>query len=313
MIPSMSPLAGPEAPPAPEPSEADRGAQRPLSHFSVLDPVQEAPRPPVVGSVLVEETVTATAVVTAGEAFAAKSAQAEARATALIEQLGRHIRPGMDPEIQKEAAELISLISDLAYEEFTEFFPLVTVAVAAVVADPPNLILASRIRKSIRRRTNLLLRPLLFLRNGHPAVQVILGLCTNLYLLLPFSLLLLPGAVQGSAFPGTSDETFVLVAVAGAVGSIVSMLVRIQDFDNQEVEHRAILFFTGCFKPAIGVASALFIAVLMEAGFIPIDIEEGAQRTFFFLGLAFVAGFSERLASDIAGQAEGRLKGPRKG
>ena len=148
---------------------------------------------------------------------------------------------------------------------------------------------------------------MLFLRTGHPAVQVILGLGTNLYLAIPIALLLLPQAVRGSLFPGTHDQTFVLVGVAGAVGSIVSMLVRIKDFDNEQAEHRAILFFTGFFKPVIGIASALFMAMILEAGLIPLGIANTDQRMFFYLALAFVAGFSERLASDIVTQAEAKV------
>jgi len=255
------------------------------------------------------EVTAAAAMITAGEAFAAKSARAEASAERLIAELGKRLGAGMKDDAQKEAAALIALISDLAYEEFTEFFPLAKVAVDAVTATPPNLTLAARIRKDIRLRTNLLLRPVLFLRTGHPAVQVILGLSTNLYLAIPIALLLLPQAVSGSLFPGTHDHTFVLVGVAGAVGSIVSMLVRIQDFDNEQAEHRAILFFTGFFKPVIGIASALFMVIVLEAGLIPLGIEDADRRVFFFLALAFVAGFSERLASDIVSRTEGKVLG----
>src|SRR5690606_39736404 len=109
----------------------------------------------------------------------------------------------------------------------------------AVLAEPPTRTPAARIRRDVRLRTNLLLRPVLFLRTGHPAVQVILGLSTNLYLAIPIALLLLPQAVNGTLFPGTHDHTFVLVGVAGGVGSIVSMLVRIRDFDNAQAEHSA--------------------------------------------------------------------------
>ena len=252
----------------------------------------------------------AAAAVTAGEAFAAKAAQAEATAEKLIADLSARLTPGMSEDVQSEAAALIALISDLAYEEFTEFFPLARVAANALTADPPNLTLATRLRRDIRMRTHLLLRPLLFLRTGHPAVQVILGLSTNLYLAIPLALFLLPQAVRGSIFPGQNDQHFILVGLAGAVGSIVSMLVRIQDFDDEKAEHRAILFFTGFFKPVIGVASALFMVIILEAGLIPLGIADTDRRVFFFLALAFVAGFSERLASDLVSQAEGTvLKG----
>ena len=78
----------------------------------------------------------AAAAVTAAEAFAAKAAHAEATAERLFAELSDRLRPGMKEEVQKETAALIALISDLAYEEFTEFFPLARVAVAAPL--PPR-------------------------------------------------------------------------------------------------------------------------------------------------------------------------------
>ena len=260
------------------------------------------------------EAVESIAALTAGELSARRAAHAEATARRLIARLADHLQPGLEEDTQHEVAALIALISDLAYEEFTEFFPLVSVAVDAVLSDPPNLTLAMRLRRAIRRRTHLLLRPLLFLRVGHPAVQVILGLNANLYLAVPVLLLLLPPSVRGSLFPGRSDYVYLMVAFAGMVGSIVSILVRIRDFDDQKAEHRAILFFTGFFKPLIGAASALFAVIILEAGLIPLEMA-GDRQTFFFLALAFVAGFSERLASDLVSRTEsgvliGASKGP---
>ena len=57
------------------------------------------------------------------------------------------------------------------------------------------------------------------------------------------------------------------------------------------------------------------MVMILEAGLIPLGIANTDQRMFFFLALAFVAGFSERLASDIVARTEsgvliGASKGP---
>lgn len=244
---------------------------------------------------------------TAGAAHEEAAAQAQARADRLIRQIQKGLQSGLDPRIQKEAAALISLISDVVSQEFNEYFPELEIAATALLCERPNLILAQRLRKSVRRRTSLLLRPLLFLRTGHPAIQVLLGLATNLYLALPFALALLSSAVNTIYIPGESKSTYMLVGIAGAIGSIVSILVRIQDFDDQKAEHRSILFFTGFFKPMIGIASALFALMVLKAGLMPIRLPATEAQIFFFVALAFVAGFSERLAGDLVTSTENKL------
>jgi hypothetical protein len=64
------------------------------------------------------------------------------------------------------------------------------------------------------------------------------------------------------------------------------------------------LFFTGFFKPIIGTAFALFVFATLKAGLIPLAIDESVEGLYFFAALAFVSGFSERFAKDIAERAE---------
>lgn len=246
---------------------------------------------------------------TAGEVHRVEAARAAYAGERLIGRLRDGLHPGMDAAVQEEAAALIALITDLVAQEFNDFFCEIELAASALLSEPPNLTLARRIRTHVRRRTYLLLRPLLFLRSGHPAVQVILGLGTILYLAIPLAVFLLPQWLRGgvSGIPDNLQYTLLWVGVAGAVGSVVSILVRIRDFDNQQAEHRSILFFTGFFKPVVGVASALFVVSLFEAGIITLQLAGPTQEQFFYVALAFVAGFSERLAEDLVSKAEKQI------
>ena len=99
------------------------------------------------------------------------------------------------------------------------------------------------------------------------------------------------------------SSLFVLVAIAGAVGSAVSIMVRIQDFMHLKNTDPSVLFFTGFFKPIIGTAFALFVFAILSSGLIPVTIDPAKAR-YFFAALAFVSGFSERFAKDVATRTE---------
>jgi len=106
---------------------------------------------------------------------------------------------------------------------------------------------------------------------------------------------------------GLDSSLLILVGLAGALGSIVSIMVRIQDFGKAGDADQSVLFFTGFFKPVIGMSFALFVFAVLSAGILPITIEPEKSR-YFFAALGFVSGFSERFASDVASRTEGVIK-----
>jgi uncharacterized membrane protein len=112
------------------------------------------------------------------------------------------------------------------------------------------------------------------------------------------------GAAEGVVEdPARFRYTFVvLVAVAGAVGSVVSILVRIRDFTEIRILNPPALFWTGLFKPIIGAAFALFVFCAFGAGLI--FVNPAANEGFLVLAFAFVAGFSERFAPDLVSSLE---------
>jgi hypothetical protein len=64
----------------------------------------------------------------------------------------------------------------------------------------------------------------------------------------------------------------------------------------------ATLFFVGLFRPWIGIGFALFVCALVQAQWLPISVS-AVNPVYTFSALAFLAGFSERFARDIAGSA----------
>ena len=109
-------------------------------------------------------------------------------------------------------------------------------------------------------------------------------------------------------FLGT-DGAFPWVAVmaAGALGSILSVFQRLTagQLDIQiEAGHRD-LRIGGMTRPAIGVLSALALYIIVEADLALVVPSDPTVERFFFVAIAFFAGFSERFAKDAFGTAEG--------
>jgi hypothetical protein len=53
-------------------------------------------------------------------------------------------------------------------------------------------------------------------------------------------------------------------------------------------------------RPLVGLVTALALYVLVEGGIMPIDLtDKGVDRAALLTGIAFIVGFSERLAQDV--------------
>ncbi|MEM6401519.1 MAG: hypothetical protein AAF757_15000 [Cyanobacteria bacterium P01_D01_bin.116] len=106
---------------------------------------------------------------------------------------------------------------------------------------------------------------------------------------------------------------FILVAVSmGALGSAVSIIVRANKFIKQGKEGESDLFFTGFFRPIVGMSFAIFAVALIESGVFSgiLQISARENRTIYlYMAIAFVAGFSERLVEDVVLKTENTLTG----
>lgn len=104
----------------------------------------------------------------------------------------------------------------------------------------------------------------------------------------------------------------VLVVSSGTLGSAISILIRINDFEKQDATDPIIPIFTGAFKPIIGSSFGLLLYAMFSSGIISVQIvptDTVRGREFFFCSLAFVIGFSERLAKDVIKRTEETLLG----
>jgi len=129
-----------------------------------------------------------------------------------------------------------------------------------------------------------------------------------------------------------------LVSVAGTLGSIISILIRIEDFQDKKYWNRATPFLIGAFKPIIGASFAIFFFTLISSELIQIpgintdfevaneslsseqrqvlsqiDMVDESKEEFFIFAIAFLVGFSERLATDAISKMEDMMGGSAEG
>lgn len=111
-------------------------------------------------------------------------------------------------------------------------------------------------------------------------------------------------AVVGTVRRPAAD--LLLVALAGSAGAVFSVLARMTsgslqtnlptlDHDMKNTDLRLI----AALRPLVGLVSALALYVLVKGGIVPMSTGTDATRTALATGVAFLVGFSERLAQDV--------------
>ena len=113
----------------------------------------------------------------------------------------------------------------------------------------------------------------------------------------------------------TGPWPIALAVSIGALGGTVSVIVRANTFIRQAQASENDLFLTGFFRPFVGMSFAIFCVALVEAGvfsgIFDLTNRDEADRTYFYIAIAFVAGFSERLVRDVVIKTEDTLAGPK--
>ena len=105
-----------------------------------------------------------------------------------------------------------------------------------------------------------------------------------------------------------ASALLILSAMAGATGSVVSIVLRLDQYRNPKYKETLLPVFVGAFKPAIGAFFGIFVFALISSALLPITVSKDEtkpiNRWLAFLAISFVVGFSERLANDVVSKAE---------
>ncbi|MGB5770752.1 MAG: hypothetical protein WBM32_12925, partial [Crocosphaera sp.] len=109
-----------------------------------------------------------------------------------------------------------------------------------------------------------------------------------------------------------------LCFIGGSTGSIISILSRISDYrkvqNESQLQESLTPILVGLCKPMIGGTFGILIYTLIAGAIIPIqfgyttDQQRQDLRWLSFYSVAFVVGFSERLAKDIITNTENQFK-----
>ena len=100
------------------------------------------------------------------------------------------------------------------------------------------------------------------------------------------------------------DSRNIAIAILfGCLGSVVSLLLRIGEFEGAKGKSKAFLLLYGLTLPVVGGIFAAVISALLDLGVVSI----GNNRPQTYIIVGFLSGFSERFTRNILGIAEDRL------
>ena len=116
---------------------------------------------------------------------------------------------------------------------------------------------------------------------------------------------LLAGSIASYRLGFFALDEFAAIAVSwalGAIGAVVSVMSRLASdkfYINYQAEHQS-LRMLGRFRPLIGAVFGSSLFILIAGGLLMVEAPGDSQidSLFFFAALAFLAGFTERLAPD---------------
>ena len=106
-----------------------------------------------------------------------------------------------------------------------------------------------------------------------------------------------------SSVSSADREEIVAIWIAGAVGAVVSVMQRVSS-DSLVVHHeagRAELFLLGAIRPLLGGAIGVALYALFAGGILDFAMpdNENVREIYYFAGIGFLSGFSERFAQDM--------------
>ena len=222
---------------------------------------------------------------------------------ALAERLRQRLAQPLEPDIQAELSRVLVLRGKAAPELGAPAVETLDLCLTALLGDKPNLSFARstrlRIASALADRIYPL-RPLPILRSSSPSMQVVLGL--GLLLLCSHGLATFVQqwlTTESTLFLGLPARTLLMVGLCGAVGGVVSILMRLGDFEKMRGASRVSMLMQGFFKPLVGMYCAIFGFALMKSGVLPLQPATPEAALYLHMSVCFLLGFSERLAQDL--------------
>ncbi len=232
----------------------------------------------------------------------------ELRARELVRMV--QSRSGAPEPIQERLAELVQMLEGLRLpRERALLFDQAELLLHQLDHEPPNLVLADRLLKHLKARCGppRAQRLLRLVMSAAPHVIVAAGAVLAMVISFVLTHVLIP------LTPRADLITLQLVTEAGFVGALTSLMLRFHAIRARWQLSTRDAFFEGLFRPFIGVFFAWMVYYLLDAELFPFRPSAGASKTQLYIGLAFVTGFSERLAASVVEGLVAQASGGRDG
>jgi hypothetical protein len=146
-------------------------------------------------------------------------------------------------------------------------------------------------------------------RSAHRQAQIeyFLGMGLGTLLLSAFFVVM---ALIGDARLDT--EPLLYTSLAAGLGAFVSVLARMTrgQLVLSYESGRTIMRLLGGIRPMLGALCGTAVYVLLASGMLTIAPPSNGKEAYYFLGIAFLAGFSERFAQDMIAKTPGAEAAP---
>ena len=111
------------------------------------------------------------------------------------------------------------------------------------------------------------------------------------------------------------SKMYLASLIAGGMGALLSVLfgmtsgnLRLHTLFASAEAGATPLVAAGALRPLLGALSGTVVYVLLQSGLLPLDVQDGAAGTHFYIAVALLAGFSERWARGVLAGTEERLQ-----
>lgn len=108
---------------------------------------------------------------------------------------------------------------------------------------------------------------------------------------------------------------FVIAIIFGVFGSVVSILLRLSEFEVATRKSRQFLMMTGAMLPLVGALFGAVTCALFASGIVNFQFANpgaavtGIGNPYFYIVIGFLSGFSERFTRGLLGRAENGITG----
>ena len=203
-----------------------------------------------------------------------------------------------------EAQDILSGIDTITIQEqLVALINMLFTSLDIVAFNPGSQVAKDRLNESVKfveqrqKEISANIRDLGLKKDRRTAQQLYLfGMLPGLALI---AAVLVPVAVYTKI--GLATVTTVGAGSLGAILSVLARTTKAQVRNSLDIDHQVgnrLIFLAGLFRPIVGALLAAALYVLINAGIIPLKIPAPPENNYFFTGVAFLAGFSERLAQD---------------